>query len=67
MTILQKILRGCIIITNCGKILLQITTTNLLQITTILLQTTTAITKCDKVIKIYHAVYICEKKDVALY
>ena len=34
MTILQKKLGGCIIITNCDKSLLQITTAKLLQITT---------------------------------
>ena len=39
------------------KILLQITTANLLQITTILLQTTTAITNCDKFITNYDNYY----------
>ena len=37
-------------IRNYDRILLQITTANLLQISTILLQTTKAITNCDKFI-----------------
>ena len=45
------------IIRNYDKILLQITTTNLLQIMTILLQTTTAITNCDKFITNYESYY----------
>ena len=42
-------------ITNYDKIFLQITPANLLQITTILLQTATAITNCDKFITNYNS------------
>ena len=49
---LQKNWGGCIIITNCDKSLLQFTTANLSQITTILLQTTAAITYCDNYYKL---------------
>ena len=44
-------------ITDYDEILLQITTANLLQITTILLQTTTANTNCDKFITNYYSYY----------
>ena len=44
-------------ITNYDKIFLQVTPANLLQITTILLQTATAITNCDKFITNYNSYY----------
>ena len=44
-------------ITNYDKILLQITTANLLQITILLLQTMTATANCDKFITNYDSYY----------
>ena len=43
--------------TNYDKILLQITTANLLQITILLLQTMTATANCDKFITNYDSYY----------
>ena len=59
MSIIYKLLQSAtksyyklrqLIITKYDKILLQITAANLLQITTILLQTTADVTNCDKFI-----------------